>query len=130
MPLFYTIRPKSNGCVSLCKNKNGNFVTIQKGVEAFEPKLLMFNTEPEAQEYIKNNLNTDEYITEWRWLANEYICPTCGGDMNVICVVEAQYSISGNTERLCHCRNKACGLSWSVMTDENNKVLNIEQYTI
>lgn len=54
------------------------------------------------------------------------ICPNCGKKTKVMCVMGADESVSGLTERLHHCEN--CDSDWeSIMNDETGEV-KVERY--
>ena len=45
------------------------------------------------------------------------ICPECGADLECMCVIEGDESLSGATERLWHC--ESCLSAWHTIEGDN-----------
>lgn len=128
MPYFYTIKPIGNGCVSLGKDTNDNYVEILKSDSNYENKLLIFSSEAETQEYINKNLDPTKYIPEWVFRTDKFVCPKCGSALKIQMVVEAEKSTSGHTERIGSCRNECCMADWNIITDNEDNIIKTERF--
>lgn len=92
---------------------------------------LEFRTPEEAQDYIDEMLTlSGNFIPEAAWIDENFRCRECGSPLKVQCVIGADKSSSGYTERLCSCLNEQCLVDWSVITDKDNKLIDIQRYFI
>ena len=53
-------------------------------------------------------------------------CPECGSTIKCMCVIDADESFSGNTERLYLCNN--CLSSWQIDTDQDGNESPTKRY--
>ena len=129
MKTLWHIRPINDGYTVIGERYTDKgkkeFYTINKADKNSYCYCLMFLSQEDADNFIKENMNPNEYISEWILINEDYLCPTCGFPL----IVEWYSELSnGNTEDVCHCTNEDCGADWTITRDENYSVINKERF--
>lgn len=124
----YQIVPYNNGYHCVARNKYGDHILIDKGyIVNTEAKRLVFDTPEQAQDYIDKYLDK-KFTPEWFFTNTRFWCPDCGGPLETECVIGADKTLSGYTERICSCKNKYCLAYWDIAVDEEENQIDINRY--
>ena len=116
MAILYHIVPKDSGYFIVGKNQEGIECLLHKAQPIGENIELVFYSEDDAKHYLENNLTLEgEYKVEEFWRSDAFICPNCGGALEVDRINRLGDS---EVEYACVCRNKSCGANWLIVVDK------------